>query len=887
MRLGGRNMSLLQRFSILCAVAIIPLAIVLSFLVSVFSSIFDTNIAVFGTILAGFGIFYLLLFGTIRKANRLIRSSAEELRLSREKIQSQRMELVKRIGVLALAGADIETVLNEAAGDICGLLNLQRCAIRLFGEPCRTIEHCAEGHSSLRSGSAGFSLPADEQGVCDKGETLVVSDAGEAPCGAASDGRDGRTRPGASIVVPLRTREERIGVLYLDRSEPHSWTIDEVATAEAVARQIAIAIVHARLFSSRQELSGRLLSLMNNVPGIVYRGHRDWSISFIGAEVESVTGYTAGEFLEGAVAWKELIHPEDLAPIKDVFRRAVRAGEKVLRKEYRIRHRDGSYRWIADRRQLLYDRQGELLYVDGLILDITGRKKSEETLRLTQFAVDRAGDAGYWIDREGRLIYVNEQMCRVLGYSRDELLSMTVHDINPAFPAEVWPSHWETLRKRKTYTFESRHRAKDGRIIPVEVTVNYMGIEGKEYNCAFARDIRKRKEAQEKSRLLEAQLLQAQKMEAIGSLAGGIAHDFNNLLTGILGYSNLLKFKTEPGSEVYKAADVIQDSADRASRLTAQLLGFARKGKNLAVPVDIHRTIDDVAGLLERTMDRRIRIRKQFAQDSVAVVGDPTQLQQFLMNMAVNARDAMPEGGELAFSTSIAVLDRDFCASHPGVVPGKYVRIEVSDTGMGISKEHMEKIFDPFFTTKEQGHGSGLGLSMVFGIVQNHGGTIEVKSEVGAGTLFKVHLPLGEAKNVEDAPGFPAEEAESGAGRGKILLIDDQDTVRDVCSAMLSTLGYMVSTAADGREGVEYYRRFGKDVDLVIIDMIMPVLGGRDCFREIKAMNPDVRAILSTGFSLDGTVQEIMDEGIIGFIQKPYRLDELSNVVSKAIGRDN
>ncbi len=880
-------MSLLQRFSILCAVAIIPLAIVLCFLASALSSVLDNNIAIFGTILAGFGIFYLLLFGTIRKANRLIDSNAEELRLSREKIQSQRMELVKRIGVLALAGADLENVLNEAAGDTCGLLNLQRCAIRLFGEPGRTIEHCAQGYSSLGSGPPGSSLPAGEREICEKGETLVFIDAGGAPGRSSTDGGGGRTRPGASMLVPLRTREERIGVLYLDRSEPRPWTEDEVAIAETVARQIAIAIVHARLFSSRQELSGMLLSLMNNVPGVVYRGNRDWSISFIGAEVESVTGYTAAEFIGGAVGWKGLIHPEDLASIKEVFRKAVRAREKVLRREYRIRHRDGSYRWVADRRQLLYDRQGELLYVDGLILDITGRRKSEETLRLTQFAVDRAGDAGYWIDREGRLIYVNEQMCSVLGYAREELLSMTIHDINPAFPAEVWPSHWNTLRRRKTYTFESQHRAKDGRIIPVEVTVNYMGIEGKEYNCASARDIRKRLEAQEKSRLLEAQLLQAQKMEAIGSLAGGIAHDFNNLLTGILGYSNLLKYKAEPGSDVYKAADVIQDAADRASHLTAQLLGFARKGKNLAVSVDIHRTIDDVASLLERTMDRRIKIRKRFAPDAVAVVGDPTQLQQFLMNLAVNARDAMPEGGELAFSTSIAVLDRAFCASHPGVVPGKYVRIEVSDSGTGISKDHLEKIFDPFFTTKEQGHGSGLGLSMVFGIVQNHGGSIEVESEVGAGTLFKVHLPLGEAEKVEEKPGFLVAEAGSGAGRGKILLIDDQDTVRDVCSAMLSTLGYMVSTAADGREGVEYYRRFGKDVDLVIIDMIMPVLGGRDCFREIKAMNPDVRAILSTGFSMDGTVQEIMDEGIIGFIQKPYRLDELSNAVSKAIGRDN
>jgi PAS domain S-box-containing protein len=640
-----------------------------------------------------------------------------------------------------------------------------------------------------------------------------------------------------------------------------------------------------RLREGGQELSGRLLSLMDNVPGVVYRGHRDWSVSFIGAEVEPITGYTANELLAAAARWKDLIHPDDLEGVKRSFREAVKKQEKVLRVEYRVRHRDGGVRWLADRRQLTYDAQGEFAYVDGLLLDITARKKSEEAFRLTQFAVDRAGDAAYWMGPDGRLIYVNDQACRVLGYSREELLSMTIHQINPDFPEERWTAHWEDLRKRNSYTVESRHRAKDGRILPVEVTVNHLEFGGKEFNCASARDISKRIEAQEKSRHLETQLLHAQKMEAIGSLAGGIAHDFNNLLTGILGYADLLKVKAEPGSEVHRAADVIQDAADRASRLTAQLLGFARKGKNLAVPVDLHRTIDDVTSLLERTMDKNIRIRRFFSCGAVSVIGDPTQLQQFLMNLAVNARDAMPEGGEMIFSTNIVFLDEAFCGSHSGVAPGRYARIDIADTGMGIPGELLEKIFDPFFTTKEPGKGTGLGLSMVFGIVKNHGGILEVESEVGAGTLFKVYLPLSEEEAEEGAAS--SRRVETGAGRGRILLIDDQEAVRDVCSAMLATLGYTVSTASDGREGVEQYRRFGKDIDLVIVDMIMPNLGGRDCFREIKSMNPGVRAVLSTGFSLDGTVQEIMDEGIIGFIQKPYRMDELSHTVSKAMGRDH
>jgi CheY-like chemotaxis protein len=244
----------------------------------------------------------------------------------------------------------------------------------------------------------------------------------------------------------------------------------------------------------------------------------------------------------------------------------------------------------------------------------------------------------------------------------------------------------------------------------------------------------------------------------------------------------------------------------------------------------------------------------------------------------------MPEGGDLMISTSLVALDETFCLYHPGATPDRYVRIDISDTGTGIPKEHLEKIFDPFFTTKEQGKGTGLGLSMVFGIVRNHGGYVDVESEVGVGTTFKVFLPVsewaGDAVEPEATP-----QSGPGGKKARILLIDDQKTVRDVCTAMLQTLGYDVSTASDGREGVDHYRRYGKDIDLVIVDMIMPNLGGRDCFRQIKAINPEVRAVLSTGFSMDGAVQEIMKEGITGFIQKPFRLEQLSRVVAKVLER--
>jgi PAS domain S-box-containing protein len=852
------------------------------------ASIFRTNAIVTATIFASFAVLYGILFAIVRRASGTIERNREELLRSRENIQTHRAEMLKRIGVQVLEESDLDTVLGEVSREVCGLVDIPRCVIRIFGDPDRVYEHCIPGFPSSRESLSEVPRPPDFREIRADGKAFVVCDIRDIPSFRAHCDLLGRIRLGAYIAAPLVVQEDSIGVLFLDREEAHSWTKDEIETAEILARRIAVAVRHARVFRKQEELAGRLLSLMNNVPGVVYRGKPDWSVTFMGADIWRVVGHSSEDITSRRMLWNEIIHPDDRERVRGRVRDAVRAREKVLRLEYRVLHKDGKVRWTADRRQLIYNSEGALLYVDGLILDITDRKKAEEALRLTQFAVDRSGDAAYWMGPGGEILYVNEQACATLGYEREELLAKRIQDINPDFPDDVWTVHWEGLRQRKSFIMETRHRSKDGRLIPVEVTANYVEFDGQEYNCASARNITERVRAQEERHLLEAQLLQSQKMEAIGILAGGIAHDFNNLLTGILGYANLLRYNSRAGSEVATAADVILDAAERAGNLTAQLLGFARKGKNLTVPVDIHETISDVTILLERTLEKKIRIRTSFSPDTALVIGDPTQLQQVVMNLAMNARDAMPEGGDLTITTDIAFLDEAFCRSHPGAPAGRCILLEVADTGMGIPPEHLEKIFDPFFTTKVPGKGTGLGLSMVFGIVKNHGGYITVESRIGNGTAFKIYLPASAAQAaVASDRSLCTESGGSGNGRGRVLLIDDQETVREVCSAMLRTLGYRVETASDGREGVEHYRLHGRDIDLVIIDMIMPNLGGRDCFREIRTMNPGVRAILSTGYSMDGSVQEIMDEGMIGFLKKPYRLDQLSSAVAQAIGRDN
>ncbi len=770
-----------------------------------------------------------------------------------ESSEWRRMELQNRVGSVALREADEDVVLAEAAREACRVLKAPRCTIRVYGTPDKVVEHVAPEYGP----AAG------------------------APGGAASAGVHG-----AIVSVPLGGRDDAIGTLVLEQGIRRFRAHDEIAAAEATARQVAMAVRHVRLFREQQELAGRLSSLMNNVPGLVYRGLPDGSLSFLAAGAEHITGYSSEEFLAGRVKPRDLVHPDDAHAVRRTMREAVRGRVGRVRLTYRMRQKDGTYRWIADRRQLVYDEGGRLLHIDGLALDIAQRKKSEANLRLTQFSVDRAGDAAYWMGPDARLIYVNDQACRSLGYTPDELLGMPIHQINPEFTPEAWPAHWDDVRRRKAFTFESSHRAKDGRVIPVEITVNFIEFDGQEYNCASARDITERRRAQEESRQLQSQLLLARKIEAVGVLAGGIAHDFNNLLTAILGYAELMMRAPDVGDEVRKAAAVIQSSADRASQLTAQLLAFARKGKHLNLPIDLRKTLDETAASFAAALGPAIRVVRSDHDAGAAVMGDPAQLEAAFANLALNAGDAMPDGGVLAISTETAVLDEEFCQAHPGASPGRHVLVSVSDTGVGIPRENLGRVFDPFFTTKEQGKGTGLGLSMVYGIVKSHGGYIGVDSEVGKGTTFRIYLPAaaGEVLQLEIPYASPPPER-AAPGKGTILLVDDQEPVRDVCSAMLRALGYRVVTASDGREGLDCYRGAWQEIDAVIVDMVMPVLGGPECFRGMKEVNPDVRAILATGYSLEGAVQDVMNEGVRGFIQKPFRIEQLSKVLTAALAR--
>ncbi len=580
---------------------------------------------------------------------------------------------------------------------------------------------------------------------------------------------------------------------------------------------------------------------------------------FSSPSAEKLTGYSSHDYEDQPGLLFDLVVAEDREKFRAEWQME---GPEDLPKdfEFRVRRKDGAIRWINHVSVAVFDSHGNFLGSRGSHRDVTEKRiVDEERLKLVA-AMEQVSEAIMITDEFGKIHYVNQAFDR-------NVEGNWVGECTADLPGDsAWHStHQEILaclgRGERWSGLYTRGR------LDIEATVSPVRDSK---GCVTSYVWVERDVTQE--RHLAEQLRQSQKMEAIGTLAGGIAHDFNNLLSGILGYSGLLKLHAEGQNQVLQSAEIIERTALRAAELTQKLLGFARRGKHKNVAVNIHRAIDDCIELLSRTIDKRIEIVRRFEASHDKVMGDPTQMEQILLNLAINARDAIEDRGRITFSTRVEEV-RDELES------GFYLVASVSDSGCGIPPEIRERVFEPFFTTKENGKGTGMGLAMVYGIVKNHGGTIRLDTETGRGTTFHCYLPLADQSVREEVKAVPL----MVRGSGKILVVDDEELLRDVACKLLKHLGYQVVTCVDGLQACEYYEEHQREVDLVIVDMIMPNVGGAECFRNLKRINPEVRAVLSTGYSLNDTAQQLLDEGMVGFIQKPYQLSQLSEVMAKAL----
>lgn len=682
-----------------------------------------------------------------------------------------------------------------------------------------------------------------------------------------------------------------------------SYSESPVTYKGSAAMQVAFYDVTDRNQAQKKVRSNqrRYELLAKNITDIIMMIDMDLRVQYLSPSGPAMLGYTYEEARK--LTLPEVADPQTVAEaavfLRDTLQHEAQEGHRDTEtpiSEMEVFKKDGSKIWIESKFNFLRDANGKATGILMVSRDITERKRAEEELRQSEeqyrLLAENATDVIWTCDLRGRITYVSPSGRKLFGFEDDPDAKVTLFEIlTPESMKLATKTIFEELEAAKnpscdpkrTRTVEYECRTREGGCFWIETkSAMLRNAEGQIIGLlGVSREISERKAAEQERTSLEDQLRQSQKLEAIGTLAGGIAHDFNNLLTGILGYSNMLKMNFQPKDPTYAGLDVIERAADRARDLTSQLLGFARKGKMQNAPIDLDETVRDVVNLLERTIDKSIQIQQDLAGREARINGDPGQMHQVILNLAVNAADAMPDGGTLTFSTEPVTIDEVYAAHHEGSEPGRYLQITVTDTGSGIPPETREHIFEPFFSTKEQGKGSGMGLAMVYGIIKNHSGSIQVYSEEGLGSSFKVLLPLVEDPCFEEREQSSHDEMVKGAGR--ILVVDDEEIVRTIVRDMLLTLGYEVIAVADGQEAVEYYETSGELIDLVLLDMIMPRMNGRECFEALRKLNPEVRTVLSTGYSREGAAQDILEQGVGGFVQKPYRMDQLSRVIADVL----
>jgi PAS domain S-box-containing protein len=511
------------------------------------------------------------------------------------------------------------------------------------------------------------------------------------------------------------------------------------------------------------------------------------------------------------------------------------------------------------------------------IQDISAQITYEDKLEKYERIVDTSIDQMSLVNKNYIYEAVNEAYVKNHALSKEEIVGHSVAEINTveAFEETIKPHLDRALRGEIVqYQSEFSYRGRGKRYMEV----SYFPYRNKNRDVTavvvHVRDITDTK-------VMENKLMQAQKMEAIGTLAGGIAHDFNNILSAIMGHAELAQMNLEGEPEISANLSQIVVAAERAKELVKQILTFSRKSEIDLRLLDLNKQLLESINLLKRTIPKMIGIEIKLGQELEPVLADATQLNQVIMNLASNASDAMPEGGKLIFATSSMDLDQDYCQRHLDIKPGRYLILTVTDTGAGMDKKTQDKIFDPFFTTKEIGKGTGLGLSTVYGIVKEHGGQITCYSELGQGTSFRVYLPAHETAMRLKLPALKIQEAHGGTE--SILLVDDEPAIRKSSSLILEDSGYKIHTAANGEEALDFFKEHPAQVDLVILDLGMPGMGGRKCLDELLAIDPTLKILVASGYSADGRIQDTLDHGASAFIAKPFRRNDLLKAVRRLL----
>jgi PAS domain S-box-containing protein len=573
--------------------------------------------------------------------------------------------------------------------------------------------------------------------------------------------------------------------------------------------------------------------------------------------------------------WLDSLHPEDRDRAVGVMTEAIKGSSYSM--EYRLRHKDGSYHWVEDKNRVVCDAAGKPQQMVGVWTDVTERKQTEERLREQADIIERAQDAVIMRDFTSDLITVwNSGAERLYGWSANEAIGRPMEELIFA-ESNDRKTLLKQLISSGEFHGEIRHRAKDGREVIVDSRATLIRNDDGTPRAVLGinTDVTEKKK-------LEKHLLRTQRLESIGTLASGVAHDLNNVLVPILMAVPILRSDPTP-EESENFLNTIESSAARGADIVRQVLTFARGAGGDRVLLQPIYLLEEIAKIAKQTFPKTVRLRTSYAEDLRLVEGDPTQLHQVLLNLCLNARDAMPEGGTLSLTAENFDVDEQYATMTPGLKAGPHVLISVIDTGTGIAQDIVEKIFDPFFTTKEPGTGTGLGLSSALGIVRSHGGVIKVYSAAN-GTTFRIFLP-------STAGVFQADETKAQmdvpTGHGEtILIVDDELAIREVAKVVLSKSGYKVLAADDGPSALALFMQKSKEIDVVLTDVVMPIMSGMVLARTLRKMDVKAKVIVSSARDSDYNPGELTEIGVQGCLDKPYSRATLLRAVHRVLHND-
>lgn len=693
-----------------------------------------------------------------------------------------------------------------------------------------------------------------------------------------------------------------VGMLILTRTLPGAVSTEifyQIAIPVIVIYPIATLLVCMMFLDQETQVQAedalrlseeKYRELVENANSIILRWGVDGTISFMNEFGLRFFGYREDELLGKSVLGT--IVPDTESAGRDLvtmMRDITQNPDRYANNENENTRKDGTRMWIRWTNKPVMDAEGRLLEVFSVGSDITDRKLAEEALQRSAREIEDLYDnapCGYHsLDKNGVFVRINDTELKWLGYSKEEVLGKkSFSDVIVPSDRERFAAEFARFKERGWVSdIEFEMVRKDGAVF--RVLLNAVAIKDEQGNYIASRstvlDITQYKQVEEEKDRLEEQLRQSQKIEAIGLLAGGVAHDLNNLLSPILGYSELM-LQGEGLSDGHRRdLGEIAKAGGRARELVRQLMAFGRKQTLDVRPLDMNEIVNGFQPLLRRTLRENIRIELNLAQSVRTVNADRGQVEQVLMNLVVNAQDAMPGGGVLTIETADVVLDEDYTTAYPEVEPGSYALLTVSDTGMGMDKETLTRIFEPFFTTKEKGKGTGLGLATAHGIVRQHGGNIVAYSEPGRGSVFKVYLPSTDQKPVIDV--VTTATRETAGGHETILLAEDEPAVRAMATSMLKSLGYHVIQDDTAEKCLSLAEKYDGRIDLLLTDVVMPEMSGKELYARLSQTRPGTKVLFMSGYAANVITGIGSAEDRIEFIQKPFTRQDLAKKIRQAL----